>query len=203
MRYLLFIGCLLCLSCAKIYYSPDARSIANRHHKIALLPPKVLIVPRKKSDPESIAQQQKLESTNFQQEMFSWLLRRKMQNKINVEVMDLETTNAKLSNMGYPGEKVLTPAELADALGVDAVLTSKFGLSKPMSEGGAIALGLLLGIWPATNEILVTMELHDKNKEKLIWSYDHKMSGNTFNTPARIVDGLMRQASKKMPYVVD
>lgn len=204
MKYLictlfLFIG----LSCAKIYYSPDAKSLANRHHKIALIPPKISIAPRKKDNPVALEQQQKLESVNFQQEMYSWLLRRKMQNKIRVEILDLETTNAKLTNMGYPGEKALTPSELTENLGVDAVITSNFALSKPMSEGGAVALGVLLGVWAATNEVVATVEIHDKNKEKLIWSFNHKMSGSTFSTPARLVDELMRRASKKMPYIIE
>lgn len=70
-----------------------------------------------------------------------------------------------------------------------------------MSEGGAIALGLILGVWGATNEVVVGMEIHDRPKEKVIWSFNHKISGNTFSTPARLVEQLMRQASKKMPYI--
>jgi len=204
MKYLICtVFLLIGMSCAKIYYSPDANSIANRHRKIAILPPKISITPRKKDDPISLQNQQKVESKNFQLEMYSWLLRRKMQNKIRVEILDIETTDAKLLNMGYPGEKVMTPSEVADALGVDAVLTSNFSLSKPMSEGGAIALGIVFGIWPSTNQVLVNMELHDHAKEKLIWSFNHKLSGSAFSTPALLVDGLMRRASKKMPYTIN
>jgi len=203
MKYAILILLLIVGSgCAKIYYTPDAKSLAKRHQKIAILPPRVSITPRKKSDPTELVNQQKVETKNFQVEIYSWLLRRKMQNKINVEILDLETTEAKLYNMGYPGEKVQTPSELAEALGVDAVMTSTFALSKPMSEGGAIALGVILGIWPATNQVLVNLELHDKNKEKLIWSFNHKLSGSTFSTPAILVDGMMRRASKKMPYTI-
>jgi hypothetical protein len=204
MKYLICtLFLLIGLSCAKIYYSPDAKSLANRHQKIALIPPKISITPRKKDNPVALEQQQNLESVNFQREMYSWLLKRKMQNKIKVDILDLETTTAKLTNMGYPGEKAMTPSELAENLGVDAVITSNFALSKPMSEGGAIALGILLGVWASTNEVVATVEIHDKNKEKLIWSFNHKMSGSTFSTPARLVDELMRRASKKMPYILE
>lgn len=203
MKYTILILFLIIGSaCARIYYSPDAKTLSSRHHKIAILPPRVSIIPRKKSDPTELANQQKVEAKNFQVEMYSWLLRRKMQDKIRVEILDLETTDAKLSKMGYPGEKVLLPSEWAEALDVDAVLTSTFSLSKPMSEGGAIAMGVILGIWPSTNQVLVNLELHDKDKKKLIWSFNHKLSGSAFSTPAILVDGLMRRASKKMPYTI-
>jgi len=198
MKYaILTLICLTGFGCAKIYYSPDAKTLANRHHKIALIPPKVSITPRKNTDLSALEKQQKLESTNFQQEMYSWLLKRKMQNKIRVDILDLETTHAKLFNIGYPGEKALTPSELAEVLGVDAVLTSNFALSKPISEGGAIALGVIFGVWAPTNEVIVNVEIHDRNKEKLIWSFSHKLSGSTFSTSGRLVDELMRNASKK------
>jgi len=33
----------------------------------------------------------------------------------------------------------------------------------------------------------------------MIWNYDHKLS-SSFSSPVRLVDELMRQASRKMPY---
>jgi hypothetical protein len=35
----------------------------------------------------------------------------------------------------------------------------------------------------------------------MIWNYDHKFSGGIGSSPSRLVDELMRQASKKMPYM--
>jgi len=36
----------------------------------------------------------------------------------------------------------------------------------------------------------------------MIWNYDHKLS-SSLSSPARLVDELMRQASRKMPYFTD
>jgi hypothetical protein len=80
------------------------------------------------------------------------------------------------------------------------LLTSNYSLSKPMSDGGAIALGLLVGVWGSTNNTGVTLELHDKETKKLLWNYNHKVSGSIGSSPARLVDNLMRHASKRMPY---
>ena len=145
-------------------------------------------------------EQEKTESVNFQKEMYSWLLKRKMQGKISQEIQEIETTNAKLKKAGYP-ETPLTTTQLCEVLGVDGIMTSNYGLSKPMSEGAAIAVALLVGAWGATNEVHVSLSISDCNNKKLIWNYDHKFSGGIGSSPSRLVDGLMRQASKKMPYM--
>ncbi|MCX8020334.1 MAG: hypothetical protein N2747_07575 [Chitinophagaceae bacterium] len=60
--------------------------------------------------------------------MYAWLLRRKDQGKMDVEVLDVETTNSKLQKAGYP-DKPMSPAELAEVLGVDGIISSNFSLS--------------------------------------------------------------------------
>jgi hypothetical protein len=80
-------------------------------------------------------------------------------------------------------------------------MTSNYGLSKPMSDGAAVAVGLLVGTWGPTNEVSVSLSISDCSSKKLIWNYDHKFSGGLGSSPSRLVDGLMRQASKKMPYM--
>jgi hypothetical protein len=191
---------ILLSSCAKIFYSPDAYTLAQSQKIIAIIPPTVSIAASKKVDAESIKEQQKTESINFQKEMYSWMLKRKMQRKMSQEILEIETTNAKLKKAGYP-ENPLTTAELCEVLGVDGIMTSNYGLSKPISDGAAVAVALLLGAWGATNEVHVSISISDCNNKKLIWNYDHKFSGGMGSSPAILVDDLMRQASKKMPYI--
>ena len=193
---------ILLSSCAKIFYTPDAYNLARNHKTIAILPPTVSIAANRKVEAEAIREQQKTESVNFQKEMYSWMLKRKMQGKITPEIQDVETTNAKLKNAGYP-EKALTSEELCKILGVDGTLGSNYSLSKPMSQGAAIAVGVLFGAWGATNEVAVALNIKDCANNKLLWNYDHKFSGSIGSSPARLVDGLMRHASKKMPYIIN
>jgi hypothetical protein len=187
--------------CAKIYYSSDAKTIAKNHQIIAIAPPSVSIAASKKIDGQALIEQQKTESINFQKEMYSWMLKRKMQGKIMVEIQDVETTNAKLQKAGYFDGVPLSPIEICELLKVDGIITSNYSLSKPMSEGAAVALGLLVGVWGSTNEATCSISIHDFNTKKMIWNFDHKLSGGTFSTPAQIVDALMRQASRNMPYI--
>jgi len=188
--------------CAKIYYSADSTTLAQNHQTIAIAPPTVSIAATKKMDGQALIEQQKTESINFQKEMYSWMLKRKMQGKINVEIQDVETTIAKLKKAGYYVGTPLSPIEICEILGVDGVITSNYSLSKPMSEGAALALGILVGVWGATNSATIAISIHDLKTKKMIWNFNHKLSGSTFTTPAKIVDALMRQASRKMPYII-
>ena len=187
-------------SCAKIFYSPDAYQLAHNQKLIAIVPPSVSIAPNKKIDPESLKEQQRIESLNFQQEMYSWMLRRVTQGKITQQIQELETTNARLKKAGYP-DNPMTSAELCEVLGVDGIMTSNYNLSKPMSEGAAIASAVLVGFMGSTNEVRVSLSINDCGNKKMIWNYDHKFSGGIGSSPNRLVEELMRQASKKMPYM--
>jgi hypothetical protein len=195
------IACILILtsSCAKIFESPDAQILARKHKIFAVIPPKISIAASRKIDAESIKEQQKTESINFQNEMYSWLLKRKMQGMISQEIQEIETTNAKLIKAGYP-ETPLTPSEICTLLEVDGIMTSNYSLNKPMSDGAAVATLLLLGGGGATNQVTISLSITDCENKKLIWNYSHKLSGGLGSTPARIVDQLMRASTKKMPY---
>jgi hypothetical protein len=199
--FLIALSILIFSSCAKIFYSPDAISVAYSHKSIAIIPPSVSIAAGRKTDAEAIKEQQKTESLNFQKEMYAWMLKRKMQGKLTQEILDVETTNAKLKSAGYP-EKAMTPSEICSVLGVDGIIGSNFGLSKPMSDGAAIALAILGAGGGATNEVRVSLNINDCKGKKLIWNYDHKYSGGLGSSPSRLVDAIMRRASKKMPYLL-
>lgn len=187
--------------CAKIYYTADSRSLAQSHQTIAIAPPKVSIAAGKNVSAEAMIEQQKTESTNFQREMYSWLLKRKMQGKILVEIQDVDVTNAKLSEAGLTNTQAIAPVEMCKILGVDGIMTSNYALSKPMSQGAAVAMFVLVGFAGATASTTVDLSVHDLKTNKMIFNYNHKV-GSTFGSAASLVDDLMRQASKKLPYVV-
>lgn len=198
-----FVSLFTFMACGpKVYTAPNAASATAAHSLIAIIPPVVNIKGRKKDDPATLKAAADADVFAFQQEMFSWMLRRKQQGKIiGVEIMDPETVNAKLEKVGYTiDSRSLTPKELAEALGVDAVITSKFNTSKPMSEGAAVALGVLFGAWGTTNETTVSLSLHDP-QEGMLWNYDWVAQGSLTSTEA-LVNNLMRNASRRMPYVV-
>lgn len=191
--------CLLATSCAKIYYHPDATTIAESHEVLAIMPPVVSISARKKVDAESLIEQQKTESINFQKEIYAWLLKRKMKNQFICDFQETDNTNALLARAGYP-DTLLTTDEICSLLGVDGVIKTNIALSKPMSDGAAIAVFLLVGASGSTNEVRVNYNINDCEMQQLIFSFDHKYSGGLGSTTSRLVDAMMRQISKKMPH---
>jgi len=188
-------------SCAKIYYSPEAYEVARKHQTLAVLPPTVSIAAKRKTEADALKEQQKTESLNFQKEMYAWLLKRQMRGQFSCEFQDPDYTNAMLRKAGYP-EEPLTTEEICSILKVDGLIKSNFGLSAPMSAGAAIALNVLAGANGATNEVRINYTISDCSSKKLIFSYDHRYSGGIGSTPSGLVDGLMRDISKKMPHFV-
>jgi hypothetical protein len=200
---LLFLAAitLIMSSCASVYHSPNAKQISSNHQKIAVIPPTVSIAARKRVDAAALQEQQETESLNFQKDMYSWLLTRKRRNKMQLNILDIETTNAKLAKAGYFNSQIMTPNEIAELLEVDAILTSNYALSKPISEGAAVAISILAGVDAPTNEARVTLEIHDKETKDMIWNYNHTLSGSIGTSSGNLVNALMRNASRKMPYL--
>lgn len=186
----------------QVYTAPNAVSATAAHAVIAIIPPEVTIYGRPKDNPEALERAANADVYAFQQEMYSWMLRRKQQGRIRgVEILDPETTNAKLTQAGFfDGENVFTPAELANVLGVDAVITSSFNTTKPMSEGVALALAVVFNSWNNTRETSAYLSLHDP-EVGMIWNYDW-VTGGTFASSEALVNDLMRNASRRMPYVI-
>ena len=116
-----------------------------------------------------------------------------------VSIQDVDETNALLSRSDINFEN-MTTNEICDILGVDGILSSNFGLSKPMSTGGAIAMAVLIGYGDSTNEVVATVSIKNCEDKSLVWKYDHKFSGGLGSSFSRLVEGLMKKASKKMPY---
>jgi hypothetical protein len=196
---ILFAMSMVMIACGpSIYMTPDAYDRAAKHQKIAILPPKVNLPQQRKVSPEALETQSKAESSSFQSEIYQAFLRRKSKGQIFVDIQDVEETNVLLAR-NFP-EGVYTNAEVCKALGVDAVVTSQFTLSKPMSEGAAIATMVLVGFAATTNEVKVNMSIKDCSDNTMFWNYDYQYSGSVTTTVSALVDGLMRNASRKIPY---
>ena len=105
----------------------------------------------------------------FQKEMYAWFLKRFSQNNVSQEIQDIETTNTKLKRAGYP-EKELTKSEICAVLGVDAVISSDYVMTKPMPQGVAVAASVLLDYEGTTNEITANMNIYDKKTDKIFAS---------------------------------
>jgi len=192
---------LLSSSCAKTFYSVDSKVLAQKHHRsVAVMPSYISIAPKgvyRKAVAEALEQQETIEALNFQKAIYAWMFKSKSNGKVNVDIQDIEETNAKLKNAGYP-ETLLTDARLCEILGVDGIISSNFELTKPLSTSDVIAIAVATGIWLPADEVRGTIAIIDCANRKIIWSYQRKIEGEDLKT---ITNSFMKGAGKKMPYV--
>lgn len=198
---------LFLISCGpKIYKSADFSNALAKHKNVAILPAEVNIQLRpaqsKKLTPEQIQDLSNKTAIDIQEKMYGWFLRRGNKYEYTVSFQDVTRTNSLLKDAGirYHDLKTTDRAKLAKILGVDAVMQDRVTMEKPMSEGAAIAVGLLVGTWGATNKVETTINIHDGTSGNLLWKYDYEASGSVGSSSTKLVDALMRNATKKFPY---
>ncbi|MBL7710796.1 MAG: hypothetical protein JNJ86_17125 [Chitinophagaceae bacterium] len=192
----------------KIYKSSEFDSALAKHKTVAILPADVTTKLRpneaKKITAEQLADINQRTGYDIQDKMYSWFLRRAEKYAYTVTFQDVTRTNALLKQAGITYETLASKdrTELAQLLGVDAVLQNRSSMDKPMSEGAAIAVGVIFGAWGNTNSVQTTINIHDGKSGNLLWKYDYQASGSVGSSTDRLVNALMRNASKKFPYSV-
>ncbi|HKP31761.1 MAG TPA: hypothetical protein VJT83_03515 [Chitinophagaceae bacterium] len=203
----LLIATIIIASCSpKIYKTNDFDSVAAKHKVVAILPSDVSISLRpnqaKKVSEADIRKSEETTGMNVQDQMYSWFLRRSEKFNYTVKFQDVSKTNSllKQANISYNDLRTKSKEEVAKLLGVDAVISSTVRMEKPMSEGAAIAVGLLVGAWGSTNAVNTTINIHEGQKGDLMWKYDYEASGSVGSSTDKLVNALMRNASKKFPY---
>ena len=189
-----------------IYKAQNFDDQTASHKTVAILPAEVNIQLRpnemKKTTPEQISQAQENTGKDIQDKMYSWFLKRSDKFKYTVSFQDISKTNALLNQAGisYNSMVTKTKEELCQLLGVDAIISSRAAMKKPMSDGAAIAVGVLLGAWGSTNDVQTSINIHEGKKGELIWKYDYNATGSVGSSTDRLVNALMRNASRKFPY---
>ena len=200
-------ACLFFAGCGpSIYTSSNFSSALARHRTVAILPAEVNIQLRP-SEARKVSAEQLEDITNktaydIQDKMYGWFLRRGDKYSYTVSFLDINKINAKLKDAGvvYTDLRSKDRAELARILGVDAVMQAKIVSEKPMSEGAAVAVGVIFGVWGSTNKVQTAINIHDGQGGDLLWKYDYEATGTVGSSTTRLVDALMRNATKKFPY---
>ncbi|HEY4875122.1 MAG TPA: hypothetical protein VIH86_06090 [Puia sp.] len=189
-----------------IYKSQEFDGALARHKTVAILPAEVNMKLRPNEEKKMTADQfldmEQKTGYDIQDKMYSWFLRRSEKYHYTVTFQDINKTNALLKQAGvnYGDLASKDRSELAKILGVDAVIQNRSQMEKPMSTGAAIAVGALIGFWGNTNHVTTTINIHDGKSGNLLWKYDYDASGSVGSSTDQLVNGLMRNASKKFPY---
>jgi hypothetical protein len=189
-----------------LYENPNFDEIAKSHKVIAVIPFKTTVTLRPKQmkdmTPEQLAKMEKAEGESIQSAMYSWFLKREKRGKLKVKILDINTTNAKLKKAGITYETFddFTPADIAAALEVDAVIMGTFETSKPMSEGASVALGVLVGFYGSTNKAVINLFIYNGADGELLVNYNKAVRGSIGSSSDDLINTLMRKASRRVSY---
>ncbi len=202
-----FVGLLLTLySCGPtIYLSPDFDQVSSKHKSIAILPFDVQITSHslpKDMTAEKVKMEEEKTGYAIQGHSYTYFLKEMSKKKYSIRFQDIDKTNSLLKKAGldYDQLKASSKEELCRILDVDVVLSGKATMDKPMSDGGAIAVGVLFGVWTSTNKVNTSLTIHEAKKGDLLWKYDWTAEGSVGSNSESLTKGLMKNASKKFPY---
>lgn len=194
---------ILAISCGPtIYKSKTFEQEQNKIKILAILPFNTTIDSKrlpKGVTIETLKESQEKVGYDVQSNVYSAFLHK--QDNYTVQFQDIDRTNAilKKNNIQYQDIAFKEKGELCSLLGVDGIISGKITMSKPMSEGAAVTVGLLVGAWGATNKADVALTIHQK-EGNLLWKYDYAASGSVGSSAENLAKGLMRNVSKKFPY---
>jgi len=201
-RLLLLFGILYLFACNStrgVYMSDDAKSVVLLHKKVAILPPQALLTSREYLSPYQLSNEEFAISQRVAQNLYRILLKRKSKGYLPAEVLDQATTNAILQQCQYP-QNPMTPKELADALQVDALISSELLVYRPMTNFHIAVMDSVGRRRAIIEEGNLSMSLYDKTYDKTIWTYTGSYRSGLNDAPNQQISAMLYYACKKMPY---
>lgn len=216
--FLIAIVFVLCTtSCKRYYQISDFEQLTQDHKEIAILPFEIYTfghVP-KKLTPEMIEEIERTESTTFQSNFFSKVLAstRKGERPLQVSVQHYSQTNSLLKENGLEIKDTWTknPEELAQMLGVDAVVKARVEKDQYFSDGLSAGLELsqtIISIFAERNPFY----FNSRNKEvvsdyalisndgTVLWSIGYRNTADWQVQADQLVATINRRSTRHFPY---
>jgi hypothetical protein len=189
-------------SAKQIFESPDLKSMLYTAKTVAILPFKVSISYKrmpKNVTLEQIKNNEKAESGQMQEGMYTYLLRKSKD--YSVSFQEVERTNALLKKAGVfeSFDEVLADS-LCKILGVDAVIKSSWSYQKTGSEGAAIATAVLFGVATNTGSGQLVMQINRAKDGGMMWRMAKEMNEGAFSSANILMERMMRKVGRVFPF---
>ena len=186
----------------QIFESPNLKSVVYNAKKVAILPFNVSISYKKMPKGMSLDQIQdneKAESIQMQQGMYTYLLR-KLDN-YSVSFQEVDRTNSLLKKNGvFDNLDDVLSDSLCKILGVDAIIKSSWTYAKTGSEAGAIASALLLGVSKGTGSGQLVMQINSAKDGEMVWRMSKEMTESAFSSANALMEQMMRKVGRVFPF---
>lgn len=213
---------LLISGCARYFIAGDFNQKTLRHKSIAVLPVEMIFTGNqpKNMTSEDIQKIEEAESKAFMISMYNEILRSTKNGKkpLRVDVQSFTKTLSILEEKNISVRQTwrMSPVELSNILGVDAVVQSRVTKKRYMSglasfgiDMGVQILDNLLGggLWGAvpnqatrTDDIFASFSLVNGEDATALYSRAFTTEAD-WNTPANvIIDNITRRFARKFPY---
>ncbi|HIF49062.1 MAG TPA: hypothetical protein EYQ68_04075 [Cytophagales bacterium] len=182
----------------KNYKIDGIDNMVQNHKNIAILPFKFKIIQkeksRKKLTPKQLMNEEYSLSLGTTATLFRYLYSKPK--KLLVNVQPPNNTIRLLSQSGIDLSEIesVSKKKLCEILGVDAIVIGTFINSRTIAKGlGSISL---MG-FSVENKNDIKVEIFD-SRDKLLWRYSRKMSGNDVNA---VIYESMGFIGKRFPYL--
>ncbi|RDC63555.1 hypothetical protein [Adhaeribacter pallidiroseus] len=192
-------------SSKQIFTSPQLPKQIRTHQTVAILPVEAKITYAKlpKNFNAKVHQEQEARlGQNIQKSLYTYFARRVK--SYSVTFQDVDKTNALLEQAGMYGNlKNFTPDQMAQALGVDAVLNGKFDLEQTQADGSAFVTAVMRRDYVGKTGLgsLTLMLYHGQNGE-LLWRFFKIVDDDFTAANKELVERLMRKVSRNLPYSI-
>jgi len=186
----------------QIFESPDLKGMIANTKTVAIIPFKVSI--SFKRTPKSISLEQikdneKAESVQMQEGMYTYLLRKSKD--YTVSFQEVDRTNALLKKAGvFETVNEILADSLCKILGVDAVIKSSWSYQKTGSQAAAIATVFLLGVSTNTGTGQLVMQINRANDGGMMWRMAKEMNEGAFSSANVLMERMMRKVGRIFPF---
>jgi hypothetical protein len=186
----------------QIFESPDLKGMIANTKTVAIIPFKVSI--SFKRTPKSISLEQikdneKAESVQMQEGMYTYLLRKSKD--YTVSFQEVDRTNALLKKAGvFETVNEILADSLCKILGVDAVIKSSWSYQKTGSQAAAIATVYLFGVSTNTGSGQLVMQINRASDGGMMWRMAKEMNEGAFSSANVLMERMMRKVGRIFPF---
>jgi hypothetical protein len=189
-------------SAKQIFESPDLKNMLYTAKSVAILPFKVSISYKrmpKNVTLDQIKENEKAESSQMQEGMYTYLLRKSKD--YTVSFQEVDRTNALLKKAGiFENVDEVMADSLCKLLGVDAVIKSSWSYQKTGSEGAAIATAVLFGVATNTGSGQLVMQINRAKDGGMMWRMAKEMNEGAFSSANLLMERMMRKVGRVFPF---
>lgn len=123
------------------------------------------------------------------------------QDQYSVLIQDIAVTDQRLHEAGTPDSAAarMPASDLAQLLGVDAVMRGSVTRYARRGTGGQIASALLLG-FATGSEVSAEVAIYDGTDGRLVWQHNIDQAGGMFSSPDALRNSVGRDVARKFPY---